>query len=433
MLNTRLILSLLAASLLVACGGPKGDPKNPGDVPPPPPDGKQVAAQPQRKVSKEAKVDFKDAIKAYEAAKKSGGITKANCSSLAAEFADVYASHPKIPEAKFNEGRIYEACGRVRDAERIYQAVVQRHPNFGPALNNLGQIYFSRGQLSTAIQYFQKAAAVKNSDAYSNLAVIQRNAAKDGDVSQVKEAVNNVHRALAVDSYNIEAYGTLALVLYDHAKTKSQLEMARLICVQATKVQPDYAPIYNTLGLILLKQGKVTPALAKFRKAAALDNNLMVAWMNIGAITLSFRDYKSAEEAFRKVLSLAPDKAVQYEATVGLGVALRGQRKFRQAMAQYKAAKAIDPSNVDIAYNMGILVQDYMFDASDPASAIADLQRASNLLNRYLSGGDNPTKKKDCRRRLKNINDLIPMLKEQQKMMREMQQQGAGGGAKKSG
>jgi tetratricopeptide (TPR) repeat protein len=408
----------LVAFALIACG-PKPPPKTgpggeggTGDSGLPPP------AQPKRVVSKEAKGDFKDAVKAY---KRAGKINKSNCASLAGKFAEVYQDHPKLAEAKFNEGVVWELCGDTAKAEQAYQALLRRHPNHGPALNNLGQIFFARGNHGSAMDYFRRGAAVKNSEAYANLALIQRNQAlRGGQVHLIKESVNNIHRALAVDSFNIEAYSTLALVLYDHAKTKSQLEMARLICVQATKVEEHYAPVYNILGLILLKQEKVTPALAEFRKAVSFDNNFLEAHMNIGAITLSFRDYKSAEEAFRKVLTLNPSKQTKKEAHVGLGVALRGQRKFQEAMAEYKKALALDPTDVGIAYNQGILMQDYMFDASNPAKAIQDLQTASNFLQRYLSGGRSEKKKKDARRRIKNINELIPMLREQQKMMRSM-------------
>ena len=85
----------------------------------------------------------------------------------------------------------------------------------------------------------------------------------------------------------------------------------------------------------------MTPALAEFRKAVALNHDYMEAHMNIGAITLSFRDYDSAEEAFAKVLGLKPDKKMKFDALVGLGVAYRGQRKFAEAMAKYKEAKKL--------------------------------------------------------------------------------------------
>jgi tetratricopeptide (TPR) repeat protein len=375
---------------------------------------------PPRDVSNAAKAAFEAAVDLYKSARKSG--LKAQCAEVAGAFAKVFDSHPKLPEAKFNEGVVWSECGELGKAEQTYQALLSKHPNFGPALNNIGEILFLRGQVGAAESYFKRAAEQKDSSGYANLALLQRNQALSNP-GAVAEAIENIHRALAVDSFNIDAYGTMATVLYDHAKTRAQLEIARLICEQASKINAGYAPIYNVSGLVLLRMGRVTPALAKFRKAVEIDPNLMEAHMNIGAVTLSFRDYASAEQAFSKVLSLNPPKKTRLEALIGLGVAYRGQRKFKEAMKKYQEAQAMDPSNVDIAYNMGILVQDYTFDASNPAAGIAALQQATSYLQRYASAGRNQEKVKDAQKRLKNINELIPMLQEQQKMV--------GGGAQK--
>ena len=414
-------LSLLAL-ILFGCGKTP-PPKNPKDVagggggggdqlvdPP---------KKPKRKLSGEAKTEFLAAVKKYKAAKKAG--LKDSCDSVASAFADVYSEHPKVVEAKFNEGVVWEECGDEGKAEKIYQEILAKHPKHGPSYNNLGQIYMRRGQPGQALNYFQKAAAQKNSEGYANLAMIQRGRALNGDTQSLREAVNNIHRALAVDSFNIEAYNLLATLLYDHARTRSQLEMTRLIGLQATKVESDYAPVYNVLGLVMLKQGRVTPALAQFRKAIQYNPNFVEALMNIGAITLSFRDYATAERSFRKVLGLTKDKSVKFSATVGLGVALRGQRKFDEAMTQYKAAEKIRPdASGDVAYNKGILIQDYTFDASDPQKGIDTLNKARGLLQQYLSSGKDKSQARDARRRIKNIKQMVKALREQQKMMEEM-------------
>ena len=412
-------LSLIIMTAMAACGGPaqQADPKGPTAAPPPP-SGPAPKAAPVRRISRAAKMGFADAIKAYKKAQKKG-LKPGNCEDLAANFAGVYQSHPKLPEAKFNEGVVWEECGDTTRAEQAYQAVLSKHPNHGPSLNNVGQIYFTKGQVGTAVQYFTKAAAAKSSEGYANLAVIQRNKALN-DPQALADAVANVHRALAMDSFNIEAYGTLALVLYDHAKTPSQLEMARLICAQGMKVDAKYPALFNIMGLIYLRMGKVTQALANFRQAASLNKNYLEALMNIGAITLSFRDYKSAEGAFQHVIGLNPKRKTKVQALVGLGVAFRGQRRFKEALDTYNKARKLDASNVGISYNIGILIQDYTFDASDPIKAIKQLQEAATYLEKYKASGKNSGKQKDVMRRLKNIRDMVPMLREQHKMMEQM-------------
>ncbi|MFH1131030.1 MAG: tetratricopeptide repeat protein [Pseudomonadota bacterium] len=404
-------------SLVAGCGGPSAPPpQTPKDETV----GKPTipAAAAKKAISGEAQKDFDTALKSY---KESGGVTSKNCADLANEFAQVYTSHPNVAAAKFNEGVIWEECAETDKAKAAYEELVRTHHKFGAALNNLGEICFRRGEIPCALSYFEKAADSKSSAGYSNLALLQRNRAIKGEPMLVKDAVDNIHRALAMDSFNIEAYGTLAILLYDHAKKRSQLNMARLICVQATKKDPKYAPIRNTLGLINLKMEKVTPALISFREAVSLDPTLIDSHMNIGAITLGFRDYDAAEEAFSKVLALGPkDEETRFAATVGLGVAFRGQRKYEKAMAKYKEAKAMQPNNVDIDYNMGVLVQDYLFNPEPVEKGVAQLEKAKTFLVKYLSNGQDPEKKQDVELRIKNIDELIPMMLEQEKMAREM-------------
>ncbi|MCC6747685.1 MAG: tetratricopeptide repeat protein [Deltaproteobacteria bacterium] len=423
-MNTITKLSfVVGASVLVACGPSTPAPKTGADL------AKEKAAKEsgeasiqammppkaKREVSGAAAQDFATAVKRYREARQRG-LSKGDCASVAEAFGSIYAGNTKLVEAKFNEGAVWHECGDLAKAEQIYQGILNQHAGYGPALNNLGQIYLGRGSEPQALSYFEKAAGQKNSEGYANLALVQRNRALQGDSGSLKDGVNNIHRSLAVDSHNIEAYATLALLLYDHAKSPAQLEMARLICLQAARVDPKYSPIYNILGLVLLKSGRVTPALVEFRRAVSIDPNFKEALMNIGAVTLSFRDYKSAEQAFAKVLSLSPAKSTQIAATIGLGVALRGQRKFADAMARYQEVQKLDPSNLDISYNMGLIVQDYTFDASNPAKGIAALQQAEGHFNRYIAGGQNQGKVEDARRRIKNINEMIPMLREQEKM-----------------
>ncbi|MCK5800345.1 MAG: tetratricopeptide repeat protein [Deltaproteobacteria bacterium] len=383
----------------------------------------EVKVAPKRKIAADAKVQFKKLVVRYRKATAGGKkLAQAACEDLASEFGSLYGDAPKLTEAKFNEGALYLQCSQTAKAEKSFRELLQKHPQNGRALNNLGMIAYRRDQMTTAADYFQKAARAKASGGYANLAMLGRGKALNHDTAALQSAIDNIHRALAVDSSNIAAYEMLATIIYDHAKSKSQLEIARLIVVQALKLDPHHAPLYNLLGLVLLKMNEVTRALKQFRKAVSIDSSLIAAHMNIGAITLSFRDYKAAERAFTRVIaSSTTSKKMKIDAIVGRGVALRGQRKFKAAMAAYEKAQKMDPQNDGIAYNTGILVQDHFFDASNPDAAIATLQRAMGYLQRYASSARYRTRRKDARRRIKNIKQMIPMLREQKKMQAEMQ------------
>src|SRR4030095_7931356 len=101
-----------------------------------------------------------------------------------------------------------------------------------------------------------------------------------------------------------------------------KLKPAELVCDQAKLSSDAYAPIYHTLGLIRLRQKNVTGALKEFSRAIELDPNYTEAHLNVGAISVATRQHDKAEQSFRKVLERKPENI---DATIGLGVALRGQ------------------------------------------------------------------------------------------------------------
>jgi tetratricopeptide (TPR) repeat protein len=408
-------LLMMTVVLFFACKPTTPPPKTAPQPAASTPTAEAAPPEPERDLSQEGKTSFAEAVKELEAAQKAG-LKADRCEALADRFGDIYGDYPKIIEAKFNEGAMYQRCGQRQKAEQVYKELLRKEPGYGPALNNLGQLALERGEVAVAEGFFRKAAEAKDSAGYANIALLQRERAlRTGDRSVLKQALNNIHRALAVDSFNVGAYEAKATLVFDHAKSKSQLEIARLICVQAIDRFPEYAPVHNLLGLVLLRMDEVTRALRAFRQAVALDPDFIEAQMNIGAITLSFRDYKAAEASFSKVLSLDPAAQVKFEATVGLGVAYRGQRRFDEAMARYREAKQLDPSKASVDYNMGILLQDYMFDPSSAAQAVSTLEQARTLLQRFVASGSQlPDKVADARRRLKNIAEMLPLLREQQ-------------------
>ena len=102
--------------------------------------------------------------------------------------------------------------------------------------------------------------------------LIEKARAAGNDKAIYAEAIGKLRRALAVDGDSMPAYALLALIYYTVAESdRSKLDLAELVCTQAKEVNANYAPIYNTLGLIKLRKKNVTGALTEFRKAAELD------------------------------------------------------------------------------------------------------------------------------------------------------------------
>jgi tetratricopeptide (TPR) repeat protein len=440
----KLAVAFGVSGLLVAgCGGPKAEggggakTANDENAPPPPSDEEiqkhqqkesappppAAAGNPQtraaaKKIAASQRADFDAAFAKWEAAKKAGTLTQ-SCKSLASDFDSVARSQKELAsQAWFNAGTLLDQCGDEKGAEDKYKAALDANPANGFALNNLGEIYFRRGNPTTAKSWFEKAIQADPThvaSAYNNLAVLAYNQAKEtGDKALFNEAISKLRRGLAIDSDSMVAYNLLALIYYTTAENdRSRLALAELVCKQGRETNANYAPIYNTLGLIKLRKKDVTGALKDFEQAVQLDPKYVEAHLNIGAIGLSSRQYEKAAQSFQVVLKLQP---ANVDATVGLGVAMRGQRKFDEAEQMYKKAAELDPKNCAVPYDLGVLYQDYKTTADN-----SNLKEAQKFFGQYVSCGKTDKKKvEDAQRRSKDIDETFVAIAEQKKAEEEM-------------
>jgi tetratricopeptide (TPR) repeat protein len=437
-----------------------------------------IPKEKKRAISEDQRAEFEKAMQRYAAAKKSGGLSGGECSSVSDAFKSVADANPGLLEARFNQGAVLSECGREDDAQRIWKSMT----SYGPAITNLGYAAWKRGDKMEAESDFQRAVQVDplhTVEARNNLAQILRDKARraSGDEKKqyVSQAVSNLRTALALDSNNLQSFSTLAFIYYD----MNMLEMAKLVGNQAiakadeiatgkfaeekveeaaegkagkgkgakakkekkeggddseggklakevnvreegTGVTPEMkrnlATVYNTLGLVELKKKNISPAIKQFKMAVEMNPKLAEARLNLAVLSLNNRDYNTAEENFRKVLELQPKN---YEAAIGLGVALRGGKKVEEAEAQYNAAQKIDPSSPWSYFNLGLLYQDYK-DGQKPA-----LHKAQDYYREFLGHANEKTPdsfRKDAEKRIKDIDEIYVALDEAAKMQAEAEE-----------
>ena len=317
-------------------------------------------------------------------------------------------------------------------------------------------------------------------EARNNLAQILRDKARrasspDEKKQYVGQAVSHLRTVLALDSNNLQAFATLAFIYYE----MNMLEMAKLVGNQAIKkadeiatgkfeeekaeeaaegkaggkgkkkekkkesgkdtgdddgklakevdvreagtgvtgaMKINLAVVHNTLGLVELKRKNISPAITQFRKAVEMNPGFNEARLNLAALSLNNRDYKTAEENFRAVLQAQPKN---YEASIGLGVALRGGKKIDEAETQYNDAVKLDSSNPSAYFNLGLLYQEYK-DGQKPT-----LQKAQGYYRQFLSkaNGSTPANlQKEAEKRIKDIDEIYVALEEAAKMQAESEE-----------
>jgi tetratricopeptide (TPR) repeat protein len=498
--NNRILLKLCTAGLglcLVGCGSTSTPPPEKPTI-----DNDQVAGgggesengiigggskanaesiipkEKKRVISADQRAEFEKAMARYESAKKSGGLSGGECSSVADAFKSAAEGTPVLLEALFNEGAVLAECGREEDAIHIWQGMTDGPRKYGPALSNLGYIAWKNNEPGRAEQLFSQAVdadPLHTVEARNNLAQILRDKArKESDPDKKKKyvgaAVSHLRTVLALDSNNLQAFATLAFIYYE----MNMLEMSKLVGNQAIKkaeeiatgkfeeekvdeaaegkagkgkkkekkkeeasedgskpkeldvreagtgvtasMKANLAVVYNTLGLVELRRKNISPAISQFRKAVEMNASFNEARLNLAALSLNNRDYKTAEENFRAVLQAQPRN---YEASIGLGVALRGNKKIDEAETQYNAAQKLDPQNPSSYFNLGLLYQDYKDGQKE------SLQKAQEYYRTFLAklNGTTPDSlRKEAEKRIKDIDEIYVALKEAAKMQAEAEE-----------
>ena len=269
-----------------------------------------------------------------------------------------------------------------------------------------------------------------------------KSSGRDVDLGDFDCAKLNLQRALAIDDGYMPAFNQLALYYFGSAKKKAgsgkkfgrtiatnaalgkrgdvqQLELAALVCSQAVRKNPGYAPIHNTSGLILNDLGQVNTAVKEFQSAAQLDPHFFEAQMNLAAINLSFRGFDKAEGAYRKALEMHQN---DYDAHLGLALALRGQiddsnydKKVGAVQSELDSCKKIDPARPDSYFNEGILTQEYKAKgAGAKEKTIAVYQQAKQVFETFMDKASGKTEYdgavKKAKERMQDMDDVVKFL-----------------------
>lgn len=474
------ITTLLTAGLIAltaACGG--------GDKPAPKTAaGGKTGPSGAPVLSKDAQAKFNAALDLFVEHDRKNDWTTASCAEVASKFDEVGQN----AQASFNAGLAYQRCNDDKNAKAKFDASLQIDPKFHHARAQIALYQFKAdGNEDAAIAALQQAvtdAQFQNVPALVNLAVVQmaRDSAQGGQgcKDDMDCAKLNLQRALAIDDAYMPAFNQLALYYFQLAKKRAgavkgtskssrgrqiithaskqkradvqQLELAALVCSQAIRKNPNYAPIHNTAGLIQNELGQVNGAVAAFATAAKLDPKLFEAQMNYAAVNLGFRGFEQANHAYKKALEMRPN---DYDAHLGLALAIRGpitgaepnyDQLVAAAQAELDAAKKLDPNRPDAYYNEGILTQEFKAKAGGAADkTIAELENARKIFQTFLEKAagkpeyDGAVKavkgdgtKKDLGR-LGDIDDTIAFLKMDANAQKDAANQGVTDAASEDG
>jgi len=277
----------------------------------------------------------------------------------------------------------HHSAGRLPQAERSYQQILQSDPNQPVALHLLGVIAHQTGKAEVAVEFITKAVAIKPDfvEAY----IVLGNAFQE--LGKLDQAISSYAKVLAMAPDYAEVHNNLGNALQELGK----LDEAVASYCKALDIKPDYTEAHNNLGVALNLLGKFDGAVASYQKALSMAPDYADAHNNLGVALQALGKLDEAAASYHKALSVAPDLA---EAHNNLGNTLRDLGKLDEAVASYHKALASSPDYAEAHSNLGIALknlgkQDEALASFRQALAIApDYPEAhSNLGNVFMVQG----------------------------------------------
>jgi tetratricopeptide (TPR) repeat protein len=308
-------------------------------------------------------------------------------------------NHAPIPS--FDSGLSLHRQGRLLEADRAYQAVINTDATHAPALLHLGVLRLQQGRTAEAESLLRRAVAADPcAAAHANLgaalaalgraedAIAAHQAATSAEpevaeywyglatalqaadrhddalaafatmaalspdqpeaaygaatclqaLERDADALAQYSRALALDPRFIEA-------LYGKATSLQRLDQhdAAIACFeQALALDPNYGDAHHGIAISLLAQDFCPQALDHLDRALQADPESDERHYRRGDTLMMLDRFKEAEAAYRKASDLAPERV---EAILGLASAMAAQRIDADVLPLYERARALRPKS----------------------------------------------------------------------------------------
>jgi len=204
--------------------------------------------------------------------------------------------------------------GKLQEAERFYQTILQSQPTHPDANHNLGVLAVSLNKAEVALPLF-KAALEANP--------------------------------------NIEQFW---LSYIDALMKKNQFEEAEVASKKALDLKQDFIKVKLYLSGILLKLERLEEAEASLRQLISLKPDFAEAHSNLGITLQELGRLEEAEVSYRKAISLKPDYS---QAHNNLGNTLKELGRLEEAMSSYTKAIKHNPELKESHNNLVQLLTSY--------------------------------------------------------------------------
>lgn len=211
---------------------------------------------------------------------------------------EMLSRDPQFEGGHLQLGRIFLLSGNIARAREEFEAELALYPESPAALNDLGKVHETTGQVDEAFVYYRKAIESRADfgEGYYNLANIY---SRRGNTEQ---ALVHLRRAIEYDPEMVEAYYNLAVLAKKLGRRRESFALLR----KSVEVKPSFAKGHYGIGNYYREAGKFEEAIHEYEIARRFSPEDPDVLLNFGIALAGLNRYAEAIEIWETAGRIAP-------------------------------------------------------------------------------------------------------------------------------
>ncbi|OGJ68028.1 hypothetical protein A3G69_01070 [Candidatus Peribacteria bacterium RIFCSPLOWO2_12_FULL_53_10] len=180
----------------------------------------------------------------------------------------------------------------------LFTHALSLYPTAQTAHNNLGTVYYQKGDLENAEEHYKQAIALRPlASTWSNLGTLYRKQGK------LQESLISFREAIRTNPGEYDAYFGLGILLSQAGKFPEAEEAYR----RARILDPHDPGAPLNLGALYVQQGRYAEAVEQYLRALQIHPHYPNAYYNLGVVYRRMGKMEEARQAFEHALKYRPD------------------------------------------------------------------------------------------------------------------------------
>ncbi|XP_050574045.1 RNA polymerase-associated protein CTR9 homolog isoform X12 [Bombus affinis] len=294
---------------------------------------------------------------------------------------------------KYNLARLNEALCIFDEAEKLYRAILKKHPNYIDCYLRLGCMARDKGEIYEAFDWFKDALSInsRHPDAWILMGNLHLSKMQWGLAQKKFERIINEPET-STDAYSLIALGNIWLeTLYQdkEGKNRNKKYQKRALAMYKKVLRNDPKNIWaaNGIGAVLAHKGYVNEARDIFAQVRDATAKFPDVWLNIAHIYVEQQQFFNAIQMYvnclRKFYKYHDVEVLQY-----LGRAYFKAGKLKEAKLTLLKGIRVAPQDTVLLYNIAFVLRclaiQTLKDARSTLTTVLEAVRELALSHKYF-------------------------------------------------